>query len=184
MQSEWAHSEPIVRRAEDRDVLAIAEVAAATFAMACAPDVPPEAVTEHISQVLTTTRFAEYLADPAVALFVADADNLVVGYSMVVLGEPEDPVARRAVAGRPAAELSKVYLLEVLHGTGVAARLAQAALDAAEAMGAGTVWLSVQEDNVRAQRFYTKVGFARVGGQEFRVGDRVERDFVFAVHLR
>ena len=48
----------------------------------------------------------------------------------------------------------------------------------ARARGAAGVWLGVNEENARANRFYQKQGFALVGRKRFLVGDRWEDDFV------
>jgi RimJ/RimL family protein N-acetyltransferase len=41
------------------------------------------------------------------------------------------------------------------------------------------VWLGVNQLNERAQRFYAKSGFSKVGTKRFLVGDRYEDDYVF-----
>ena len=97
---------------------------------------------------------------------------------MLVAGEPADPDAAATVIRRPAIELSKFYTRARAHGTGVAAPLMAAAIDAATTTGAETMWLGVNEQNARAIRFYEKHGFGRVGRKRFRVGDRLEDDWV------
>ena len=98
---------------------------------------------------------------------------------MVVHGEPADPDVRAALTLRPTAELSKIYVLPDHHGAGTSRLLMAAAIDAAKARGAAGVWLGVNQENERAQRFYTKSGFERVGTKRFLVGDRYEDDYVF-----
>jgi ribosomal protein S18 acetylase RimI-like enzyme len=44
--------------------------------------------------------------------------------------------------------------------------------------GAEGIWLGVNQENARAQRFYGKHGFDRVGAKRFLVGDRYEDDWV------
>jgi ribosomal protein S18 acetylase RimI-like enzyme len=80
---------------------------------------------------------------------------------------------------RPTSELSKIYVLPEGHGAGVSRELMAASLQAARDAGAVGVWLGVNQENERAQRFYAKSGFTRVGTKRFRVGDRYEDDFVF-----
>ena len=46
------------------------------------------------------------------------------------------------------------------------------------ATGARSVWLGVNNENARANRFYEKHGFAIVGDKHFRLGDRMEDDYV------
>ena len=167
-----------IRQATARDAPALAAVAAETFPLACPPHTKPEAIAAFIVANLSETSFDGYLADPERALFIAEVDGAAVGYTMVVFGEPADPDVAAAVTSRPTAELSKVYVREGFHGGGLAAQLVTASVESARDRGAVSVWLGVNEENGRANRFYEKQGFALAGTKRFLVGDRYEDDFV------
>ena len=168
----------VVRPALAADAASLAAVAAVTFPLACPPHTTDEAKADFIAQHLTEAHFADYLADPDRDLFVAELDGAAVGYTMLVAGEPSDPDVVAAITARPTIELSKVYVLPDAHGRGIAQELMAASIAAARARGASGVWLGVNEENVRANRFYEKSGFARVGTKRFLVGGRYEDDFV------
>jgi ribosomal protein S18 acetylase RimI-like enzyme len=182
-----------VRRASPADSAVLAEVAAATFALACPPHITQQAIDTFIADVLSVECFDGYLADPQRDLFVSvevavDGDtttghattgDTTTGYAMVVNGEPTDPDVQAALTVRPTAELSKIYVLPQHHGAGTSRLLMEAAIDAAQERGAAAVWLGVNQENERAQKFYAKSGFARVGTKRFLVGDRYEHDYVF-----
>ena len=168
-----------VRPASAADAGVLAKVAAATFALACPPHVTPESIQTFVRTVLSVERFEEYLADPARDLFLAESDGTTVGYAMLVAGEPADPQVRAALSHEPTVELSKIYVVPRAHGGAVAASLMAAALDAARRRGAAGVWLGVNQLNDRAQKFYTKSGFTRVGSKRFLVGEGYEDDFVY-----
>jgi ribosomal protein S18 acetylase RimI-like enzyme len=167
-----------VRPATAADARALAVVAAITFPLACPPHTTDEAKAQFIETVLSEERFTQYLADPARNLLLAESGDEVVGYAMLVAGEPADPDAAQAIRVRPTIELSKCYVLPGHHGAGVAGALMVASLDAAAGRTAAGIWLGVNEENERAQRFYGKHGFERVGSKRFLVGDRLERDWV------
>ncbi|RNM12756.1 GNAT family N-acetyltransferase [Nocardioides pocheonensis] len=176
-----------VRPATAADAAALAEVAAATFVLACPPGMPPESVAAFVAENLTAERFVEYVEDTGRAVLVAEEDaeegaasgTRAVGYAMLVHGEPYDENARAVVRHRPTTELSKIYVLPDAHGGGVARALLDAALVAAREVGAAGIWLGTNQANVRAQRFYLKSGFERIGTKRFWVGDHWEDDFVF-----
>jgi ribosomal protein S18 acetylase RimI-like enzyme len=174
-----------VRRAAAGDVDTLANVPAATFRLACPPSVTEESMALFVRGVLSPERFEEYLADPARALFVAERAGVTdaLGYAMVVVGEPTDEDVRAVITHRPTAELSKIYVLPDAHGAGVSRLLMAASLEAARAAGAQGVWLGVNQLNVRAQKFYAKSGFTRVGTKRFLVGRRHEDDYVFEHRL-
>ena len=168
-----------MRPAGAGDAAVLARVAAATFALACPPHVTQQSIDTFIADVLSLECFERYLADGDRDLFVSGTDDLVTGYAMVVHGEPADPDVRAALTLLPTAELSKIYVLPDHHGAGTSRLLMEASIEAARARGAVGVWLGVNQQNERAQRFYAKSGFARVGTKRFLVGDRYEDDYVF-----
>lgn len=79
---------------------------------------------------------------------------------------------------RPVLEVSKMYVLPGHHGTGVSTALMKAALEQAKAGNYAGMWLGVNQENKRAQRFYAKHGFETVGTRTFTVGNRIHHDFV------
>jgi ribosomal protein S18 acetylase RimI-like enzyme len=167
-----------VRRAGPADSAVLARVAAATFALACPPHVTQQSIDTFIADVLSQECFERYLADPERDLFLSVEDGTTTGYAMVVAGEPADPDVQSAITLRPTAELSKIYVLPDHHGAGTSRLLMDAGIEAARARGAAAVWLGVNQENERAQRFYAKNGFTRVGTKRFLVGERYEDDFV------
>lgn len=188
----------LTRPATPADGEALARLAAVTFPLACPPSTTAEAIADFIATHLTEFRFAEYLTDPDRVLFVAEPDASpagvalgasdevaatggLIGWSMLVStegGVPADADAAASVTARPAIELSKMYVHPAVHGAGVAGALMEATLDAAARAGASVVWLGVNQENRRAIRFYEKHGFEVVGTKRFRVGDRLEHDYV------
>jgi diamine N-acetyltransferase len=168
----------VIRPATASDAPALAAVAAVTFPLACPPHTTEQAKADFIANHLSEASFDGYLADPERDLFVAELDDAPVGYTMLVAGEPSDADVAAAITTRPTIELSKVYVLPDVHGGGVASALVAATLDAARSRGAAAVWLGVNQENARANRFYEKTGFAQVGTKRFLVGGTYEDDFV------
>jgi GNAT superfamily N-acetyltransferase len=167
-----------IRRADPRDAGALHEVAAATFPLACPPHTTRAAIDEFIADHLSETSFDGYLADPQRALFLALEDETAIGYTMVIFADPTDADVVASITIRPTAELSKVYVREGHHGAGIAGRLVELSIAAAAERGAAGIWLGVNQENARANRFYEKQGFALVGTKRFLVGGQYEDDFV------
>lgn len=167
-----------VRRAGPADAAGLADLAEATFPLACPPGSSPEDIADFIATHLNAARFAEYLSDPERIVMVAEDDDGMCGYTMLILGDPTDADVAGSITLRPTVELSKVYVLAGSHGRGVSAPLVAATLDAATATGAAGIWLGVNEQNGRAVRFYEKSGFRIVGTKTFQLGTRLENDYV------
>ena len=167
-----------VRRAVSTDAAELSRVAAITFPLACPPSTTEEAKADFIANSLSEAAFAGYLAQSDHILLLAEVDGVSAGYTMLVTGDPQDPDVAAVVLARPTVELSKVYVMPEQHGTGVAAALMDATIATARESGAVSMWLGVNNENVRANRFYEKSGFAIVGMKKFRLGDVDEDDFV------
>ena len=93
------------------------------------------------------------------------------------------PTSGPLITLHPTVELSKIYVLPEAHGTGAAARLMASTLEWARSVGAAGAWLGVNQQNQRAQRFYAKSGFTRVGTKRFLVGGVYEDDYVLERRL-
>ncbi|SFR69989.1 tRNA (guanine37-N1)-methyltransferase [Agromyces sp. CF514] len=169
-----------IRQARPTDAAALAELAADTFPLACPPSTTAEAIAEFIATNFTVERFDEHLADAGRMLVVAeDGEGTLVGYTMLIAGDPTDTDVSAVVTERPTIELSKCYTRKAAHGSGsVAGPLMEATVEAALATGVASIWLGVNDENARAIRFYEKHGFVKTGRKHFKLGDRYEDDWV------
>jgi ribosomal protein S18 acetylase RimI-like enzyme len=160
------------------ELVELADVAARTFPLACPPSVTADNVAAFIDEQLSERRFAEYLADRDRVLLVAREDGRMTGYAMLIRGVAADDDVQRAVSLRPAVEVSKLYVLPDSHGAGTSAALMVESITRAAELDAKCVWLGVNQQNKRAQRFYAKHGFSINGTKTFRLGAAIENDYV------
>jgi GNAT superfamily N-acetyltransferase len=167
-----------IRIAHSADAATLAEVAAATFPLACPPTATPESIANFISTNLSVANFEGYLDDPARVLFLAIEAGAAIGYAMLIVAEPTDPDVAESITLRPTSELNKLYVRPGHHGAGVSVALVAAAADSARTAGRTAMWLGVNQENARANRFYEKSGFVRVGSKTFQLGETYENDFV------
>ena len=158
-----------VRVADSGDAAELAEVAAATFPLACPPTTRAGDIAATIAAYLSEECFAGYLRDPDRRVLAARDGGRIVGYAMLV---------RDGTGPSTVVELSKIYLSPAQHRTGAAAALMEAGLTWAADVGAQSVWLGVNQTNRRAQRFYRKHGFEITGTRTFTLGQSVEDDYV------
>ncbi|WP_280381619.1 GNAT family N-acetyltransferase [Nocardia wallacei] len=108
-----------VDRAGLWDAEALSDVAAATFPLACPPELEPTDIDTYVAQILSGERFGDYLTDPGRTVLKAMAGGDIVGYTMLVAGEPADPSLAASIARRPVLEINKLYVLPGHHGAGV-----------------------------------------------------------------
>lgn len=171
-----------VRPATTDDAEALADLAAVTFPLACPPGASPDAIAEHVATQLSPDRFRAWATSAAHALLLVEAPAAgaqPLGYALLALGVPDDADVADVVGHGESLELSKIYVHPDAQGTGVAAELVRAALDAASVLAPGrTLWLGTNGLNARAQAFYRKHGFAVMGERTYVVGGERHSDVV------
>ncbi|MGM0385778.1 MAG: GNAT family N-acetyltransferase, partial [Actinomycetota bacterium] len=179
-----------VRQGTVDDVDALAELAAETFPLACPDHLPAEDIAAFVGANLSPERFGDYLRDgERYLVLVAEFDGALAGYTLSVLPRTADeppyaPDVEQVVTVRPAAELSKIYVREAVHGSGISQALMDATLAAlashsVEGRPLAAAWLGTNARNRRARTFYARTGWELVGTRHFTVGGRVEDDAVF-----
>ena len=186
-----------LRSATVDDAAALADLAAATFPLACPAFLPEAEIQAHISKRLNAHAFREMLSAPGAHVVVAEPAGAVsagplLGYAVALLGpggaqhamgEPQPGALKRAGYSNPA-EFHKCYVRQDLIGSGLASALIVNCLEYARAAGADALWLGTHESNKRAQKAYKRQGFRKIGKREFTVGTQVCRDVVMACPLR
>ncbi|MGZ6029911.1 MAG: GNAT family N-acetyltransferase [Myxococcaceae bacterium] len=171
-----------VRSGEPADAAMLAELGGRLFHDAFARDNTPGDMRAYIAQHFTEAALAAILGDPACHVLVLEDDAVPIGWALLVDGAPADSPGPEA-AGVPVTrevEVRRFYVDGRHHGSDAATTLMLAALARARALGAGELWLAVWERNARAQAFYAKHGFRRVGTQAFQFGSDTQTDDVLS----
>jgi len=168
----------VIRPAVGGDAPWLAELAERTFRETYAAHNTAEDMARYVAAHFGPVRQAGELRDPARITLVAEADARPAGYAQLVRGSPPP-----AVTGPAPLEVARFYVDQPWHGRGLAQGLMAAAVEAARAAGARTLWLGVWERNARAMAFYRKSGFDEVGTQTFVLGADHQRDLVLARSL-
>ncbi len=159
------------------DAAALAALARDTWVETFGPLYPPEDLAMYLTAKYGEPIQRAEIADKDSLYFLAERDGALVGYCMV--GALELPVE-----DADAVELHRLYVSEDVKGEGVAPSLMQMALDWARDREAGAIYLSVWENNHRAQRFYRRYGFVDHGEWDFMVGRVADRDLIWKLALR
>lgn len=163
---------PLIRLATRADLPALTELAARTFYDAFMATNTPENMEAYMSAAFTVQQFTDEWEDALATFYLAELDEQLVGYAKLFRPDPPD-----CVAERNAIELSRLYLEQHCHGKGVAAALMEHCFNAARREKFKAMFLGVWEHNPRAQAFYRKHGFERVGEHVFPMGDDPQIDW-------
>lgn len=145
---------PLIRRAKRDDLPRIGELG--SLLVAAHHDFDSKRFLEATSG--TKQGYASYLRTqldvPRAAVFIAEAEDAVVGYVYVAL-ESYDYMSLRG----PAGIVHDVIVDPKFRGRGVGRALLEAALDYFRANGMTQVVLATAQRNEAAQRFFASAGF-------------------------
>jgi diamine N-acetyltransferase len=169
-------SEIWYRDAEAADAEALAVFAEASFTDTFAHLYPPEDLAAFVEAKYRPRVIGAEIADPATRYVLALRDGAIVGYCK--MGDVD-----MEVDATDAVELHRLYVDASVKGAGVAKTLMDEALSWARGKGARVMYLSVWENNARAQAFYKRYGFEHIKEHKFMVGRVADRDFIWRLAL-
>ncbi len=164
------------RDANAADAAALALFAERSFTETFGHLYPPEDLSAHVAAKYQTQVIAAEIADADTRYVLALRDGVIVGYSKLG-GVDMDVDATDAL------ELHRLYVDTSVKGAGVAKMLMDDGLAWARGKGARVMYLSVWENNARAQAFYKRYGFEHVKEHKFMVGRVADRDFIWKLPL-
>ena len=158
---------------EDAETLAPLAIKIFNDAFAANPLNKPEDMRLYIAEAFSLEQTRRELADENIIFLIAEVEENMVGYAKLQENSIED-----CVSDENAVELSRLYVLKDFHGRGVAGKLMDECFDIARRKNYQTMWLGVWEHNFRAQKFYEKLGFVKVGSHVFQLGSDPQIDWV------
>jgi diamine N-acetyltransferase len=162
----------VFRNAAVEDAGVLVEFAARIYYQTFASCTTPENMRAYIESAFTLPQFKAELNDPRAIFFLAQVEGHLAGYAKLLPDEPP-----KCVHGDAPIELVRFYVDLPWHGSGLASALMELCLAEAKQAGFKTMYLGVWEKNFRAQTFYRKWDFVRVGEHIFQMGDDPQTDW-------
>jgi GNAT superfamily N-acetyltransferase len=169
----------VLLEAKPGDAARLSEFGARTFRETFAADNSLEDMERHLASAWSPAIQQRELEDPGIdTLVIANDAGQWLAFAQLRANHVSEGVPREG-----SIELWRFYVDHPWHGRGVAAELMAAAKSRGRRRGATTMWLGVWERNERAQAFYRKHGFSRVGRKVFVVGSDPQTDDVMLCSL-
>jgi ribosomal protein S18 acetylase RimI-like enzyme len=163
-----------IRVGTEADVTALTEFGARTFRESFGKDNTVEDMEKHLTAAWREDLQRAEILDPALdTLLARDARGVLAGFAQL-----RDKRAPKDVTTSMPVELWRFYVDKPWQGRGLAHTLMNAVVERARERGGRELWLGVWERNERAQAFYRKFGFEKVGTQVFVVGTDPQTDHV------
>jgi ribosomal protein S18 acetylase RimI-like enzyme len=160
-----------LRAAISSDAAKLAAFAERVFVETFGPANTEAHMRAYVKNAFTPARLHDEINGADSHVVVAENGGTIVGYARL-LKHRDGQGERRGI------ELVRLYVDSAYHGRGVADALMDACIIEARRRQEATMWLGVWEHNPRAQRFYARYGFERVGEQIFVLDDDRQTDWI------
>ena len=160
-----------IRVAVEADIPLLRELAERTWRVSYAEMISSEQMSYMLGWMYSPEQIAQELRD-GVVWKIAELEGAPVAYLSLTLEGDE-------------AKLNKLYVLPELQGRGIGAELLRYIEMLAASRGARSIWLQVNQQNVRARRAYEGAGYRVERADVFDIGGGfVMDDFILRRELR
>ena len=154
-----------ITRANSTHAAEFVELWETTFKQAYSNVHSPDNIEQYCKAKFTTNNALDTLADKNTICAFYHRNEQPIGFYILVHHECPFPLAGKS------SELKEIYVLADAYGSGAGRAMLEDACKVAGSVNAKWIWLAVADQNIRAQSFYDKTGFTKVGpGPIFEVG--------------
>lgn len=163
---------------EDADILR--DLSSKTFwdAFHDHPKNAPEDLADYMQKAFSPEQIRLEFSEENSIFLIAEVEKEAAGYAKLKIDSTEEGID----AARPM-ELARLYSKQEFLGRGVGAKLMDECFEIAGQNDCDVIWLGVWEYNSRAQRFYEKYGFRKVGTHIFQLGSDPQIDLLMQKEL-
>ena len=131
-------------------------------------------ISNYVLTEFTQEKILQKLKSNNEICFVAFHDEYLIGFVSLNMAA-ECPITSQV---RP--EIDKLYIQENFTAQGVGSKMLDSAIEYCRTNGHEQLWLMVNHENVRAQKFYQKHGFCEIGVKDFKLDDERHKDHVMS----
>lgn len=133
---------------------------------------------DFLSYAFDSDRLAAELAAEQSDFYLLYCDDQEAGYIKV-----NNYPCQSDVNDPKSLEIQRIYIDQDFQGKGLGSFLMREAINIAKSLRKEYVWLGVWEHNYKAQSFYSKHGFYRIGAHPFIMGDDEQTDYILRKDL-
>ena len=153
-------------KADASDAKTLSKLSKETFLVPHGHSAPKEEINTYINHNFNVENFVKELNDEKNIYHLIIYNNIIVGFSKVILNSECKHVKKINVA-----LLSRIYLLKEYYDLSLGKALFNFNISLAKNNKQSGVWLAVWIENHRAISFYKKMGFKRVGNYDFKISE-------------
>ena len=135
-------------------------------------------LSDYIERAYNSEKLQAELENADSSFYFVEAEHAVAGYLKLNRNGAQTDLQAAA-----ALEIERIYVLEAMQGYRLGQCLLDKAVEQARLYQKEYIWLGVWEHNEKAQAFYQKNGFYRIGEHAFAVGSDLQTDWLMRKDL-
>lgn len=135
-------------------------------------------IKTYCNEEYSVAKIKQNLADENTIYWIALADDLPVGFSLLQLNKSTPLLSAPKVC-----KLQKIYVLSNFTSMNIGRQLHNTMIEEAKTRKFEKLWLTAYHKNTRAINFYTKNGFQKIGEDIFEVQGVHYKQTVLAIDL-
>lgn len=162
----------------DEDIKKLQTIAKQTFTETFGSQNTAEDLAKFLNEEYDFNKLKSEVADPESFYYFCYFNDELAGYLKLNIGS-----AQTESDYPEALEIQRIYVLQKYQGQKIGLSMMQHAVAVAKKIKKSQVWLGVWEKNLKAQAFYRKSGFEKVGSHDFILGDDIQTDYILVKEL-
>lgn len=155
-----------ITKANSSDSELIASIGKQSFLDSHGHSASKKDMDHFIAQYYTTSAIVKEFSDPLVHYHLINYNDKIVGFSKIVLNNSNANIDELNVT-----KLDRIYLLKEYHGLQLGSKLFNYTIQVSKKINQKGIWLFVWMENLKAVRFYTKLGFKIVGEYDYQISE-------------
>lgn len=162
----------------DEDIKKLQTIAKQTFTETFGSQNTAEDLAKFLNEEYDFNKLKSEVADPESFYYFCYFNDELAGYLKLNIGS-----AQTESDYPEALEIQRIYVLQKYQGQKIGLSMMQHTIAVAKKIKKSQVWLGVWEKNLKAQAFYRKSGFEKVGSHDFILGDDIQTDYILVKEL-
>ena len=162
----------------DEDIKKLQTIAKQTFTETFGSQNTAEDLAKFLNEEYDFNKLKSEVADPESFYYFCYFNDELAGYLKLNIGS-----AQTESDYPEALEIQRIYVLQKYQGQKIGLSMMQHTIAVAKKIKKSQVWLGVWKKNLKAQAFYRKSGFEKVGSHDFVLGDDIQTDYILVKEL-
>lgn len=162
----------------DEDIETLQKISRQTFTETFGSQNTAEDLAKFLNEEYDFDKLKAEVENPESFYYFCYFEDELAGYLKLNIG-----LAQTEADYPEALEIQRIYVLREYQGQKIGLAMMQHALAVAKKLKKPQVWLGVWENNFKAQAFYQKFGFEKVGSHDFVLGDDIQTDYILMKKL-